>query len=71
MVQLCLFNTDYVSKINHDLNLVKTTKYTVLDLFAGCGSLSLGFELLGFQSTGFESNSKCCDTYNSNLKGEC
>ena len=70
-MQVCLTNVDYITKINHVLKPAKTTKCTVLDLFAGCGGLSLGFESVGFQSVGLEVDKKCCNTYNTNLKGEC
>jgi DNA (cytosine-5)-methyltransferase 1 len=43
----------------------------VLDLFAGCGGLALGFEAAGFETVGFEANPDCCTTYNANLHGEC
>jgi DNA (cytosine-5)-methyltransferase 1 len=43
----------------------------VLDLFAGCGGLALGFEAAGFQTAGFEANRDCCETYRSNLHGSC
>jgi DNA (cytosine-5)-methyltransferase 1 len=43
----------------------------VLDLFAGCGGLALGFEAAGFQTLGFEANPDCCATYNANLHGQC
>jgi DNA (cytosine-5)-methyltransferase 1 len=43
----------------------------VLDLFAGCGGLALGFEAAGFETLGFEANPDCCDTYNRNLSGRC
>ena len=43
----------------------------VLDLFAGCGGLALGFEAAGFETIGFEANSDCCATYNANLTGKC
>lgn len=47
------------------------SKYTVLDLFAGCGGLSLGFESLGFKTVGYESNKEAVETYNKNLNGKC
>ena len=43
----------------------------VLDLFAGCGGLALGFEAAGFKTVGFEKLKDACDTYNKNLLGEC
>lgn len=43
----------------------------VLDLFAGCGGLALGFEAQGFQTHGFEVDAACCATYKKNLHGEC
>ena len=43
----------------------------VVDLFAGCGGLSLGFEAQGFATIGFENNTDAATTYSSNLQGEC
>jgi DNA (cytosine-5)-methyltransferase 1 len=43
----------------------------VLDLFAGCGGLALGFEAAGFQTIGFEMLGPACDTYWKNLRAEC
>ena len=51
--------------IDNDLNK------TVVDLFAGCGGLSLGFEANGFKTIGYEMNENASATYNSNLLGEC
>jgi DNA (cytosine-5)-methyltransferase 1 len=44
---------------------------TVVDLFAGCGGLSLGFEANGFKTIGYEMDENACRTYNQNLIGKC
>jgi len=44
---------------------------TVVDLFAGCGGLSLGFEANGFKTIGYEMDEPATQTYNKNLIGEC
>jgi len=44
---------------------------TVVDLFAGCGGLSLGFEANGFKTIGYEMDENATKTYNENLIGEC
>ncbi|MEB2782948.1 DNA cytosine methyltransferase [Algoriphagus sp. C2-6-M1] len=43
----------------------------VVDLFAGCGGLSLGFEANGFKTIGYEMDGPASNTYNKNLIGEC
>ncbi|PUE09439.1 DNA (cytosine-5-)-methyltransferase [Limnohabitans sp. T6-5] len=43
----------------------------VLDLFAGCGGLALGFEAHSFETLGFEMDKDCCASYRHNLSGDC
>ena len=42
-----------------------------IDLFAGCGGLSLGFECAGIRTVGYEMKPHIVETYNSNLAGNC
>ena len=58
-------NTKLRPWIDTDLNK------TVIDLFAGCGGLSLGFEANGFKTIGYEMDLNACNTYNLNLLGNC
>ncbi len=46
-------------------------QYKVLDLFAGCGGLALGFEAAGFETVGYEKEPDAVKTYNNNLEGKC
>jgi len=43
----------------------------VIDLFAGCGGLALGFEAQGFRTIGYEMKPVAVKTYNANLDGRC
>lgn len=62
---------DYPERLAHTLRPVGDGFPFVLDLFAGCGGLALGFEAQGFETLGFEMNSGACATYNANLTGRC
>jgi DNA (cytosine-5)-methyltransferase 1 len=62
---------NYVERINSLLQPKPEGKIHVLDLFAGCGGLALGFEAQGFETLGFEQDADACETYRRNLKGDC
>lgn len=61
----------YSTYLNHILRPAPLRLPLVLDLFAGCGGLSLGFEAQGFETIGFEQDGHSCATYEKNLMGRC
>lgn len=62
---------EYVEHLNRTLVPRVTEDEIVLDLFAGCGGLALGFESAGFETIGFEMDLAASDTYRENLVGNC
>ena len=63
----------FLDYLNKELKPQKpnSTAPIVVDLFAGCGGLALGFEAIGFKTIGFEMVEDACKTYVANLHGEC
>ena len=61
----------YIETINTLLKPSIVRSPLVIDLFAGCGGLALGFEAQGFETLGFEMDADCCATYKRNLSGDC
>jgi len=64
-------NMNYVQTINQKLKPKNLLNYKIVDLFAGCGGLSLGFEAIGFQTIGYEMENFAAQTYTQNLLGNC
>lgn len=62
---------DYIQYVNQTLTLPPESTYQAIDLFAGCGGLSLGFEAAGIKTIGYEMKGDCCETYKHNLKTDC
>ena len=63
----------YLNLIETELQLShsQNSKYLVIDLFAGCGGLALGFEAAGFKTIGYEILEDACGTYRYNLHSPC
>lgn len=64
-------NENYIEYLNRTIVIPEEQPYQALDLFAGCGGLSLGFEAAGIKTIGYEMVNDCCETYRRNLKSEC
>jgi DNA (cytosine-5)-methyltransferase 1 len=62
---------DYAHTLVETLRPAKMGEPLVVDLFAGCGGLALGFEAQGFATHGFEMDETACATYRKNLNGPC
>jgi len=61
----------YIEYVNQVLRPHTQPKYLAIDLYAGCGGMSLGFEAAGFETIGYEKKTDACNTYNYNLTGKC
>ena len=61
----------YVERINTELVIPQKFEFEAIDLFAGCGGLSLGFEACGIRTSGYEMEPDYVATYRANLSGHC
>ncbi|MBP8000174.1 MAG: DNA cytosine methyltransferase [Chloroflexi bacterium] len=55
--------SSYLETIHTKLRPQPVNTPVVLDLFAGCGGMALGFEAQGFATVGFEKNPEACATW--------
>jgi DNA (cytosine-5)-methyltransferase 1 len=62
---------NYNQRLCRDLKPRSGAIAKVVDLFAGCGGLSLGFEAAGFDVEGYENDDDAYSTYKNNLLGPC
>lgn len=60
----------YIQRINELLVAHPKPSIDFIDLFCGCGGLSLGFEAAGFGGVGFDCSSDAVATCRANLRGE-
>lgn len=62
---------NYIDYLNNTIRIPSEQPYLAIDLFAGCGGLSLGFESAGIRTIGYEMVADCCQSYRKNLQSEC
>lgn len=62
---------NYIENLNTIISPPQNFDFTAIDLFAGCGGLSLGFEAAGIKTIGYEKVIDCCNTYIRNLHSDC
>jgi DNA (cytosine-5)-methyltransferase 1 len=61
----------YIENLKTQLATPTSFRYEAIDLFAGCGGLSLGFEACGIHTNGYEMEPYYAKTYSQNLAGSC
>ena len=51
---------NYIDYLNNTIKIPNEQPYLAIDLFAGCGGLSLGLEAAGIKTIGYEMVEDCC-----------
>ena len=62
---------NYIDYLNNTIRIPEKQPYLAIDMFAGCGGLSLGFEAAGVKTIGYEMVEDCCNSYERNLRSVC
>lgn len=62
---------NYIDYLNKTIHIPEVQPYLAIDMFAGCGGLSLGFEAAGVKTIGYEMVEDCCNSYERNLRSVC
>ena len=62
---------NYIDYLNNTIRIPEEQPYLAIDMFAGCGGLSLGFEAAGVKTIGYEMVEDCCNSYEKNLRSIC
>ena len=62
---------NYIDYLNKTISIPDNQPYLAIDMFAGCGGLSLGFEAAGIKTIGYEMVEDCCNSYEKNLYSIC
>ncbi|MGB0745209.1 MAG: DNA cytosine methyltransferase, partial [Opitutales bacterium] len=61
----------YPTHVDSALRPPEKFDFDAVDLFAGCGGLSLGLEAFGIRTLGYEMEESYAETYRNNLAGGC
>ena len=64
-------HSGYMERLAAITPFKQSNGWTALDLFAGCGGLSLGFESLGFDLNAYELEESYAATHSRNFSNTC
>lgn len=64
-------HNEYMKRLAAITPLKQSNGWTAIDLFSGCGGLSLGFESLGFELNAYELEESYAETHSRNFTNTC